>query len=73
MIIRMLPGRSTGNNTLRGKGGPCFPRAMAGKKAGAKARGAIPQAEFAVDPLLVGADREFEGGAFVVEPRGIRR
>ncbi len=31
------------------------------KAAPGKARGAVPQAEFAVDPLLVGADREFAG------------
>ena len=35
---------------------------MAKRKAGGKPRAAIPQAEFAVDPLLVGADREFAGG-----------
>jgi hypothetical protein len=35
---------------------------MAKKKAGGKAGGAIPTADFSVDPLLVGADREFAGG-----------
>ncbi len=34
---------------------------MAKKKAASRARGAIPRAAFAVDPLLVGADREFAG------------
>jgi hypothetical protein len=34
---------------------------MARKKAAAGAKGGIPLAEFAVDPLLVGADREFAG------------